>query len=351
MSSHVNIIRPLNDSRWNSMVEAHPQSEIYHHSTWLKVIAATYRQAEPLAFVLEEGGAIRAALPACVVKSPLTGNRLVSLPFTSYCNPLYEKSEQCGRLIHAAMESLKGHGASFFELRTLNAIPEEVCELKRHPYHMTHILDLEGGFDRVRKGISSNIVMNKKKADKAGILVEPAASEKDLRDFYRVHAITRKKQGFPIQPYSFLRNMFELMGPPGHVEFLLARLNNQVVAGIVLFKFHQRVSYEIGASLPAFLEARPNHLLLWHAVESACREGRRYFDFGKSPPDNPGLIEFKRRWGADACECPYYYYPGIAGMMAVEQNDFKSRAIRYLYSRTPLGVAQLLGKGLYRHLG
>lgn len=345
------IINPLNDSRWDPMVECHPQACIYHHSSWLKVIGSTYRHAQPLAYVLEEGASIRAALPVCVVKSPWTGNRLVSLPFTSYCNPLYSTASDCGTLIDGVIGSLTGHDASFCEIRTLDAMPEGDRLLKRHAYHMTHILNLEGGFDRVRKGISGNIVTNKKRADKAGIVVRAAESEKDLQDFYRVHALTRKKQGFPIQPYVFFKNMFECMGPLGYVEFLLARLGDRVVAGIVLFKFRQTVSYEIGASLPEYLEARPNHLLLWHAVESACREGRQHFDFGKSPPDNAGLIEFKRRWGAASHECPYYYYPDIAGVMAVEQNDFKSRAIRYLYSRMPIAAAQLIGRGVYHHLG
>jgi hypothetical protein len=37
--------------------------------------------------------------------------------------------------------------------------------------------------------------------------------------------------------------------------------------------------------------------------------------------------------------------------MAVEQNSLKHRAIRFLYRQSPLAVAQLLGRGIYRHLG
>jgi CelD/BcsL family acetyltransferase involved in cellulose biosynthesis len=349
--SSITTLNPLDDSRWDPFVEAHPQGSIYHHSSWLKVIASTYRQATPLCFAKTEGDRLKAALPAFVVRSRLTGTRLVSLPFTSYCNPLYEEQSDLTGLVNAVIGSLPVHQAAFYELRTREALPEGARSLKQHAYHMTHILNLEGGFGKVRKGISSNIVTNKKRADKAGVKTRRAECEKDLQAFYRVHAVTRKKQGFPIQPFSFFRNMSDLMGPGDHVRFLLAEAEGRVIAGIVLFRFGKWVSYEIGASLPEYLEARPNHLLLWNAVEEACMEGREFFDFGKSPPDNPGLVEFKRRWGAVATECPYYYYPEISGVMAVEQNSLKHRALRYLYQQSPLTVAQLLGRGIYRHLG
>lgn len=351
MAPKIVTINPLTDARWDELANSVPQGSIYHTRCWLNVIFATYRQAEPVAFVREEASRLTAGLPAFVVKSRLTGNRIVSLPFTSYCNPLYENQEDCAPLIDAALGFLKDSRASFYELRTLDNLPEPAQGVKKHAYHMTHILSLEGGFERVRKSISSNIVTNKKRADKAGVRIRAAVSERDLKAFYFVHAVTRKKQGFPIQPFSFFRNIFEIMGPPGHARFLLAELEGKVVAGIVLFLFKNMASYEIGASLPEYLEARPNHLLLWNAVESACAEGRLFFDFGKSPPDNPGLVEFKRRWGAAVYECPYYYYPEIAGMMAVEQNSLKHRALRYLYRQTPLTVAQLLGRAIYRHLG
>jgi CelD/BcsL family acetyltransferase involved in cellulose biosynthesis len=351
MEAGQSTINPLKDARWDSLVAGHPGGTLYHHSSWLKVIATTYRQATPVCFVLESEGALSAALPACVVRSRLTHNRLVSLPFTPYCNPLVQSAAECDALLQAAIGSLTRCEATFYELRTLGDIPDSAGLLKKHAYHMTHILDLEGGFDRVRKGISSNITTNRKKADKAGIRVRVASTESDLKAFYRVHAITRKKQGFPIQPFSFFRNMQDIMGPPGFVRILLAELNGSVIAGIVLFLYKNTVSYEIGASLPEHLESRPNHLLLWEAVKSACEEGRTEFDFGKSPPDNPGLVEFKRRWGAEARACPYYYFPEIRGLMAVEQNSLKHRAIRFLYRQSPLAVAQLLGRGIYRHLG
>ncbi len=141
------------------------------------------------------------------------------------------------------------------------------------------------------------------------------------------------------------------MYPQGYFELLLAELDGKAIAGIVLFKFKNVVSYEIGASIPKYLPVRPNHLLLWRAIEMACSTGYHYFDFGKTPPENQGLMEFKRRWGTKMYDIPYFYYPEIKGMMSFEQNDLKHKFIRSLMRHMPLTLAKVMGKIAYHHLG
>ncbi len=61
-------------------------------------------------------------------------------------------------------------------------------------------------------------------------------AEQDLKKFYFIHAATRKRQGFPIQPYRFFKNMWKILYPQGYFTLLLAELNQTKIAGIVLFK-------------------------------------------------------------------------------------------------------------------
>jgi CelD/BcsL family acetyltransferase involved in cellulose biosynthesis len=350
--NNLTILDPLRDPRWDQLVESHSASSIYQHSAWLRVIAQTYPHLTLTAYAKEKEGRLIAALPACIVRSRLTGTRIVSLPFTPYCNPIAEGPSEAAALLEGPIQTLAADQASFYELRTLGTAEWfDERTMKRHDYHMAHLLDLEGGFEQVRRNFSPNIVTNRKKAVKAGVTVRSAASAADWDAFYQIHAMTRRNQGFPIQPAVLFQNMRRCMEPDGKVKLLLAEMTGRPIAGIILFQFRDKVSYEIGASLPEFLNARSNHLLLWTAVETACAEGRRCFNFGKSPPDNPGLIEFKRRWGTVSHVCPYYYYPRISGAMAVEQKSIKHRAMRLFLSQVPLPFARLLGRGLYRHMG
>ena len=50
----------------------------------------------------------------------------------------------------------------------------------------------------------------------------------------------------------------------------------------------------------------PNHLLYWHAIESAVADGCEVFDFGRSTPDE-GTYKFKEQWGASPVPLHWEY--------------------------------------------
>jgi lipid II:glycine glycyltransferase (peptidoglycan interpeptide bridge formation enzyme) len=225
-------------------------------------------------------------------------------------------------------------------------------KLKPHNYYKTHVLDVEGGFEKIKQAFHYDcIVRSVKKAIKTGVTVRQGSSEKDLKKFYFLHANTRKRQGFPIQPYRFFKNMWDIMYPPGYFMLFLAELNKKAVAGLIIFKFKDIISSEHGASMPKFLEARPNHILLFRAIEMACTEGYHYYDLGKTPPENKGLLDFKRRWGAKMYDLPYFYYPQARGMMSLEQSDLKYELLRSIGKHLPLPMAKIMGRFAYHHLG
>lgn len=353
-NDNVKLIDPLGDVRWDKFVNNHTYGSIYQHSSWMKVISLTYKQSEPSCFVLEDKNQnIKAALPCFVIKSKFMGTRIVSLPFTSYSDPLVCDKKDLRKLLDQVINKLENISASFYELRcfkNLDLIDDE--RLKIHNYHKIHILNIEDGFEKVKKFFHKDcIVRSVRKAVKCKITVRQSCSEQDLKEFFQIHAITRKRQGLPIQPYEFFKKMWEIMYPKGYFTLLLAELNRRIIAGIVIFKFKDTVSFEHGASNPKYLAVRPNHLILWKAIEMACSEGYRYFDFGKTPPENKGLLNFKRRWGAKMYDLPYLYYPEVKGIMSLEQSDIKHKLLLKLGKHMPLSLAKLLGRTAYHHLG
>lgn len=90
---------------WDQFVEHHPLGTIYHHSLWQGVIQRSYGY-EPLYHLLcRDGSDIQAAISSLHVKSWLTGNRIISYPFSDTCYPLIETSEQ----FEALTESSRRH--------------------------------------------------------------------------------------------------------------------------------------------------------------------------------------------------------------------------------------------------
>jgi len=353
-SNKIVLINPLDDRRWDAFVENHPYGTIYQHSSWMRVIALTYKHATPLGFVIEnDQGNIRATIPCFIVKSKLTGTRIVSLPFTSYCDPLVNDKDDFAQLRNEIINRLESNSASYYEIRVLKC-QDLVSDdrLKCHHYHKTHILDLSDGFEKVKQAFHKSFVVSSvKKALRCQVIVREGSSEEDLKRFYFIHAITRKRHGFPIQPYRLFKNMWEILYPQGYFTLLLAELNKIAIAGLILFKFKDTVSIEHAGSIPKYLSSRPNHLLWWRAIEMACKEGYHYCDFGKTPTDNQGLLDFKSRWGTKMYDLPYFYYPEVKGAMSLEQNDFRHRLLRCVGKYSPLSMAKIVGKIAYHHLG
>ncbi len=88
-------------------------------------------------------------------------------------------------------------------------------------------------------------------------------------------------------------------------DFLMAEKDGRAVAGLMVFKFKDRVSAEISVSDTDYQHSSPNHLLFWEART----EGYSIFDFGRTAPGNSSLMNFKSRWGTEVSETPHYYFP------------------------------------------
>jgi lipid II:glycine glycyltransferase (peptidoglycan interpeptide bridge formation enzyme) len=348
------LIDPFSDVRWDSFVQGHPHGSIYQHSCWMKVLALTYKHIKPLCFALEDQeNNIRAAIPCFLVKSKLTGTRIVSLPFSSYCDPLVADRKDLIKLLDCIIKEVENSTVSYYELRAFKSRDSiDDNRLKSHNYQKNHVLEIKEGFETVKRAFHKDCVVRcVRKAVKSGVEIREGCLEQDLKQFYYIHALTRKRQGLPIQPYKFFKNMWEVLYPRGYFTLLLAELGGKIIAGIILFKFKDIVSFEHGASIPKYLAARPNHLLLWTGIEMACSEGYSYFDFGKTTPENKGLLDFKGRWGAEMYDLPYFYYPQVKGVMSLEEKDLRNKFLQFIGKSLPLSLARMIGWMAYHHLG
>src|SRR6266516_2076726 len=95
-------IDPLSDPRWNALLETHRDASIFHTSSWLEALRRSYGYEPVVYAVTGPGGELVSGVPFCLVKSHLTGRRLVSLPFSDYCQPLVGNSDELKELLAAA---------------------------------------------------------------------------------------------------------------------------------------------------------------------------------------------------------------------------------------------------------
>ena len=330
---------------------SHPESTIFHHSAWARVLMDIYGRT-PDYFILEnENSEISAAAPFFWIKSPLTGKRLVSLPRSEFCYPLAYHEDDLGAILAEVCAAIDGNRGAYLEIRGWgkSGIPEELG-LKEYPYYLTHSVMLDGDLQDVRARMSRNGRYNLRYAEKSPVTVRTGQDENDLKEFYRLTMSTRSRLNLLPQPYRFFRSIYQHLIISGHGYLLLAELNGKIIAANMYFCFRDTVTHEFNAQDRDYFEYRPNYSLIWTAMGLACQNSYRCYNFGRTHPENQQLAAFKRNWGSEEKTLPYYYYPAIHGIGSVTKNSLKYRAYNTINKYAPDFLLKFAGELMYTHM-
>lgn len=353
MSLSLQILDSCLDKRWDDFILSHPYSSIYHHRLWKELIQKTYRY-QPYYFVLQNSNGIRAGAAFFLVKSKITGTRMVSLPFSDYCDPLINDQNEFDALFSEVIKKSKNLGASHIEFRSkFSSRQFDTCVKNETENNRNHVLELMGSLEEIENKFHDSCIRRSiKKAGKNKIKIVCGTDQKDMRIFYEFMVLTRKRHGLPPQPYDFFYNMWELLYPQDILDVLLATYEDRPIAGIVIVRFKDTMYYLYGGSDSNFNNKRPNHLLLWKAIQMAHSEGLKYFDFGRTAVDNQGLMDFKRRWGTKEFKITSYTYPKVKKhKLLLNRNGTKSGLFYSLTKKLPTPILKLGGNLFYKHLG
>ena len=204
------IIDPTVSPQWLKLIGNSANATVFHHPGWIQALASTYH-FKPLAIVaLDETSESVGGIPFMEVKSFLTGKRLVSLPFTDYCLPLYGRDQVLRAMESQLLTMREERNCRYVELRYAGA-GEQFREGKRYVWHR---LALDAPEDAIFKKFDQKSVQwGIKKALKMGVQVMRGTDESLIREFIRLNAMTRKKHGIFPQPDKFFesirRNLME----------------------------------------------------------------------------------------------------------------------------------------------
>ena len=91
----------LHEASWDRMVAVHPRATVFHSRGWLEALERTYGYRAVALCSPSAGGDVANAFVFGVVSSRLTGNRLVSLPFSDHCDPLVSEPWELRHLLEA----------------------------------------------------------------------------------------------------------------------------------------------------------------------------------------------------------------------------------------------------------
>ncbi len=280
------------------------------------------------------------------IQSLLTGRRGVSLPFTDYCQPIISDRIHFKEILDNIIDYGKKARWKYIEWRGGEGYFQDTIHSS---FYYGHTLDLTQNEQELLSSFRSSTKRNINKAVKEGVVVDICNSLESIKEFYRLNCITRKQHGLPPQPYPFFENIYEHIISQKKGFVVLASFKQRAISGAVYFHFGNKAIYKYGASDRRYQHLRANNSVMWESIKWFGKNGFKGFSFGRTEPENSGLLQFKRGWGTDEKAIGYYKYD--LQNAAFIKDRSRAKTSYTLFKNMPSPLLNLVGTLLYRHVG
>ncbi|MGB8540680.1 MAG: GNAT family N-acetyltransferase [Candidatus Acidiferrales bacterium] len=344
-------IDPTTDPRWAGLVERHPNSSIFHTVGWLKALQRTYGYT-PVAFSTSPPtDDLKNGIVFCHINSWLTGNRLVSLPFSDHCEPLCDSAEDMNFLIERLQTASINRKWKYLELRPVHnnfGLANNHIAFLPGARYLLHRLDLSPNLEALFRSLDKDSVRRRIQRARRADLVEKSGRSKDLlREFYALFIMTRRRHRLPPIPLYWFTNLIHCQGEA--LEIRVAYKDDVPAAAILTLKSKDVVYYKYGCSDTRFNKFGAIPWLLWRAIESGKLNGAKVFDMGRTQEDNAGLLAFKNHWVAQPEELVYWKFPDSSAADSLDR--WKLKMAKRIFSYMPDRLLTITGRLIYRHIG
>jgi hypothetical protein len=343
-------IDPTTDPRWAELVDRHPKASVFHTVGWLKALQRTYGYL-PVAFTTSSPTSdLKNGLVFCHIKSWLTGNRLVSLPFSDHCEPLCSSAVDRDLLIGHLQAAFRHQHWKYLELRPIGGFGKAGNNSGFQPLgtYYLHRLNLCPELGSLFQSFDKGSVQRRIQRAQRALLVEKCGrSDELLKHFYALFIITRRRHRLPPIPYDWFKNLIQCQDKS--LEIRVAYKEDNPIAAILTLRSKDVVYYKYGCSDTRFNQFGATPWLLWNAIEFGKSNGATEFDMGRTQEDNVGLLAFKSHWVPRPERLVYWKFPVTS---AVDSSDhWKLKLAKRIFSYMPDRLLTVTGRLIYRHIG
>ncbi|WP_246109950.1 GNAT family N-acetyltransferase [Roseimaritima multifibrata] len=336
-----------------------------HRAEWWRAISAGLRHRTYL-LVLRDRDDVLGVLPLMLVKGPLFGKFLVSLPYLntggvwgggSVCG-VDEGRTACavplgggggggvgaGLLVDRACALADELDVRYLELR--HEVPVEghpkLNFSRTDKVHMR--LALPASDEALDKSFKSKLRSQVRKAGQSELTVVWGGEEL-LSDFYSVFAVNMRDLGTPV----FSRRLFAatLKEFAGSAELCVVRKDGQAVAGALLVHCDGVTEVPSASCLRAFNYTGANMWMYRHLLARAIEKQSHTFDFGRSSVGS-GTYKFKAQWGAEPFPAVWQYYIRKGSADAMRPDSDGNQKLIKIWQRLPVWVTKLMGPEIVR---
>ncbi|WP_042705934.1 GNAT family N-acetyltransferase [Methanomicrobium mobile] len=335
----IKILNENEKERWDDIVKRSPHSTPVHLYDWLKIIE-TYTNTKLYLFVGYIGDEIVAAIPLFYSKKHFF--KILSSP------PANVVIQNLG-LIIPEYNSLKQDKREYYfrEFMTefnkylAKTIKPDVVSIvtppglvDARPYNWNNyivtpkynyvcdISDLEIVWKNFKKTLRKNI----EKASKLKFSIE----EGDIYEYIKIYEFVVKRlsdQGRDATtPCEYFRSLYQTISKDTLKNFV-AKLDGEVVTGIIVFGYHEKISIWVGATQVNMPGLYPVDLLQWEIIKWASDHGYKYCEILGA--NTQSISYFKSRYNFDL---EIYYsaeYYGLKAYPIYALRKYFNRLVNY----------------------
>jgi len=317
---------------------------VFHTKNWSSVIDETYQFKTSFIGNIHNGE-LSSVLPITEIKLPFAKKKGVSLPYTDCCHLLVKSYGDDQKTIEEAVNLGRERDWKFYEYRGGEISGYEYFSLQKY---ILHTLDINDDISKLKQNLKKRAIRKIKKANNYGMTVEISKNISDLKKFYRLHCITRKRHGLPPQPYIFFKLIYKNLIQQGYGFIALGILKKKVITAQLYLNTNTHGIYKYGASNKKGLEISASYLLMWESIKYFKSCGVQSISLGRTAIENQGLLLFKDSWGAKRENLIY---------TKIFYNKIKKPKIEILptakliFKYLPIFLLKIIGRLCYQFVG
>lgn len=310
------------DAEIDAFLDACAQSVAQQTTAWRDVLASVDRD-EPHFLGCRAGGRLVGVLPAYRFDGPL-GAILTSVPQAGPLGGVAAADVPFRPAVHRALVEAflvlaRERGCDLASLITSPFWPDrELCYAAAAPdfvlENACQVLDLEPALDPDGsfRGGSRHLRRQLRRAGSGALRVDEAQTERNVADWYCIHAERHTRIGATPLPEALFRAALAHAVPREKARFFFVRrTDDDSLVGGGLYLCHGLVCDALMPSIR--MQERDEgaaYLLALHSMRWARARGVRHYNWQGSPPRG-GVRRFKAQWGSR--DLPYAFLTWITG--------------------------------------
>jgi hypothetical protein len=336
----------VHDPRWLELISADPIATLFHHPKWIDVLTHCYRYTAWILAVTNKTGEVEAGIPLVLTRNFFGREKWVSLPFTDHCAPISKNDQALTRLMNFLENQSRLNPKLHIELRWNYSNSEFIHKNTNYDLFRVYLSSDEHD---VAKRINPKYFRQIKIAYRRGVRIETGTSLEQMKAFYRLHTLTRKRKGIPVQPWGFFKLLWRDIIATGAGFVVLANDGTECIAGAVFLVWNQTLIYKYSASIAKARSLLAMDPILWTAISWGCQNGFSILDMGRTDLEDIGLSRFKQRWGAEKIPLTYSIFGSNS---STEMNNSTWMPILNKIIRlSPTWIGRTFGEIFYRFSG